>query len=323
MSVAVVGGTGFIGSALVRRLRARGQTPVAISRGKHPIALPDGVIHETADRMDTAKLVEIFRAHGVDTVVDIFALGLKNTEPVLAAMRAIGGRYVLISSVDVYRNYGGLLRKEQPPVQAAPATEDDPLRAIRYPYRDNERRPKGVEADLFDDYDKIVIEEAALGDGTFAATVLRPPMIFGPGDKQRRFAWAIAAVKQGGVIPLDERAARWPNSYGYIDDIADAIALAATHPKAAGRIYNIGQDFVRTPIEWLLTFGVVMGRQIEVETVPPDQKGLLWDRAEGSDMRYPLTIDTTRIRDELGFEEPTTEMDALRATIADEERHAQ
>lgn len=320
MTTAIIGGTGFIGTALIERLRLRGLAPVVISRGKHPVALPEGVVHETADRKDTARLVDIFRGHGVDTVIDIFALSMPNTAAVFEAVGAVGGRYVLISSVDVYRNYGGLLRKEQPPIQPEPAREDDPLRTFRYPYRQNERRPKGVEADLFDDYDKIVLEEAALADTRFETTVLRPPMIFGPGDKQRRFAWAIEAVKAGGVIPLDERAARWPNSYGYIADIAEAIALAAHHPKAAGRIYNIGQDFVRTPLEWLLTFGVVMGKRIEVETVPPDQKGLLWDRAEGSDLRYPLTIDTTRIREELGFEEPTAELDALRATIADEER---
>jgi nucleoside-diphosphate-sugar epimerase len=321
MTVAILGGTGFVGSAVAGRLLLRGETPVVIARGKHPKpATP--VIFEEANRMDTARLVDIFRAHGVDTVIDIFALSLPNTAPALEAMGAIGGRYVLISSVDVYRNYGGLLRKEQPPVQPEPAKEDDPLRSFRYPYRNNDRRPKAVENDILEDYDKIILEEAAFGDSRFQTTVLRPPMIFGPGDKQRRFAWAIEAVKTGGVIPLDERAAKWPNSYGYVTDIAEAIALAALSSKAAGRIYNVGQDFARTPIEWLLTFGVVMGKRIEVETVPADQKGLLWDRAEASDLRYPLTLDTTRIRDELGFTEPTPELDAIRATVADEESRA-
>ena len=279
MTAAILGGTGFIGSAVADRLLLRGQTPVVIARGKHPKPTTP-VVFEEADRIDTARLVDIFRAHGVDTVIDIFALSIPNTAPVLEAMGAIGGRYVLISSVDVYRNYGGLLRKEQPPVQTEPAKETDPLRAFRYPYRNNERRPKAVENDILEDYDKIILESAALGDPRFTTTVLRPPMIFGPGDKQRRFAWAIEAVRKGGVVPLDERAANWPNSYGYVTDIAEAIALAAVHPRAAGRTYNVGQGFVRTPIEWLLTFGVVMGQRIEVETVPPDQKGLLWDRAD-------------------------------------------
>ncbi|MGN6487785.1 MAG: NAD-dependent epimerase/dehydratase family protein [Devosia sp.] len=316
MTVAIIGGTGFIGTAVAERLLLRGLRPVAVARGEHPIALPAGAIFERGDRMDGARLGEIFRTHGVDTVIDIFALGLLNTRAVLEAVAAIGARYLLLSSVDVYSNYGGLLRKESPPIQAAPAREDDPLRGFRYPYRGNSRRPQGVENDLFEDYDKIILEEAALGDSRFPTTVVRAPMIFGPGDKQHRFRWAIDAVRQGGLVRLDERAAKWPNSYGYLTDVAEAMVLAALDPRAAGRIYNVGQSFVRTPIEWLLTFGVVMNRRIEVETVPAAEQALLHERAEASDLRYPLTLDTTRIREDLGFSEVVPERDALLATIA-------
>ena len=318
MTVAIVGGTGFIGSAVARRLLARGLAPVVIARGRHPVTLPDGASFEAADRRDGGQLVELFQKYDVDTVIDIFALGLKNTAPVLEAMGAIGGRYLLLSSIDVYSNYGGLLKRESPPIQQEPAREDDPLRDFRFPYRQNDRRPRGVEDDLFDDYDKIILEEAARADGRFETTVIRAPMIFGPGDKQHRFKWAIDAVRNNQVVEIDQRAARWPNSYGYIDDIAEAMVLAAVAPEAAGRTYNAGQDFVRTPIEWLLTLGVILGRRIEVVEVPPDKRGLQADRADASDLRYPLTLDTSRIRDELGFAEIVPEREALLATIAAE-----
>jgi nucleoside-diphosphate-sugar epimerase len=233
-------------------------------------------------------------------------------------MGAVGGRYLLLSSVDVYSNYGGLLRRETPPIQFAPAKEDDLLRSFRFPYRQNSRRPNGVEDNLFDDYDKIILEEAARGDGRFETTVIRAPMIFGPGDKQYRFKWAIDAVKAGGTIELDERAARWPNSYGYITDIAEAILLAATTPAAAGRTYNVGQGFVRTPIEWLLSFAAVMNTPVEVVTVPAEQRGLMANSADASNLSYPLTLDTSRIRTELGFREIVPEREALLATIAAE-----
>ncbi|HVX73937.1 MAG TPA: NAD-dependent epimerase/dehydratase family protein [Devosia sp.] len=319
MAVAVYGGTGFIGSAVVRRLLARGLEPLVLARGHHSVAVPDGARFIAADRQDGRRLVEIFQQHGVDTVIDIFALGLGNSAPMLEAMGAVGGRYVLLSSVDVYANYGGLLRRETPPVQAAPAREDDPLRRFRYPYRQNERRPKGVENDMLEDYDKIILEEATAGDGRFATTVIRAPMVFGPGDKQHRFGWAIDAVRRGGVVEIDQRAAGWPNSYGYVEDVGEAIALAATAPQAAGRVYNVGQDFVRTPVEWLLSFAVVLGRPIEVLEVPPDKRGLLADRADASDLRYPLTLDTSRIRQELGFAEIVPEREALLRTIAAEQ----
>lgn len=316
MTVAIIGGTGFIGTAVAERLALRGLAPVVVARGEHPVNLPKGAILERGDRMDQARLREIFRAHGVDTVIDIFALGMLNTRAVMEATAAIGGRYLLLSSVDVYSNYGGLIRKESPKIQPQPAKETDPLRQFRYPYRGNPHRPKGVSAELFEDYDKIVLEEAALGDSRFTTTVIRAPMIFGPNDKQHRFKWAIEAVKRGGLIRLDERAGKWPNSYGYVTDVAEAMVLAALDPRAAGRIYNVGQDFVRNPIQWLLSFAVMLNTPIEVETVPGAEKALLFERAEASDLRYPLTLDTTCIRQELGFTEVVTERDALLATIA-------
>ena len=316
MSVAVLGGTGFIGTAVTRRLLERGLQPLVVARGEHPLKLPEGGVFERADRMDRERLAALFAAHDVTTVIDIFALGMLNTAPVLEALGNSGRRYVLLSSVDVYSNYGGLLRREQPPVQSAPARETDPLRTFRYPYLGNPRRPKGVDDALLDDYDKIIIEDAALADKRFSTTVIRASMIFGPGDKQHRFAWAIDAVRNGGVVRLDERAAGGANSYGYVIDVAEAIVLAALAPEAAGRIYNVGQSFVRTPTGWLQRFAELMGIDVKVELVPPDAKGLLWERAETSDPRYPLTLDTTRIRTELGFVEPTGETEALLATIA-------
>ena len=318
MGIAIIGGTGFVGSAVARRLVLRGLAPVVIARGQHPVALPPEAVFVSADRMDGAAIGAAFRAHGVDTVIDIFALGLLNTAPVFAALREIGGRYLLLSSVDVYSNYGGLLRRETPPLQSAPAREDDPLRTFRYPYRGNPRRPQGVDAVLFEDYDKILLEEAAFADPGFAATAIRAPMIFGPGDKQHRFKWAIDAIRKGGTISVDARAAGWGNSYGYVDDVAEAIIVAALAPGAAGRTYNVGQNFVRTPVEWLHRFAAVMGKTIAIEIVPPEARGLLCERAEASDLAYPLTLDTTRIRAELGYAEPTPEDDALLATIAAE-----
>lgn len=318
MSIAIIGGTGFIGRAVVARLRARDLPAIAIGRNEPTSPLPDGALFEPADRMDGERIEQIFRQHKVDTVIDIFALGMLNSRTVFDAMGKIGGRYVLLSSIDVYSNYGGLLRKERPPIQTAPAREHDPLRGFRFPYRGNPHRPKGVSAELFEDYDKIILEEAVRADRRFESTIIRAPMIFGPGDKQHRFAWAIKAARAGGLVRLDERAASWGNSYGYVVDVAEAMVLAALDPRAAGRTYNVGQNFVRTPIEWLLTFAVAMNRSLEVETVPPTEKALLHERADATDLSYPLTLDTSRIRAELAFTEPSGERDALLATIASE-----
>lgn len=316
MTIAIIGGTGFLGKAVARRLMAHGREVLAIARGVEPIALPQGVRFEAADRMDTPALIRQLKAHQVSAVIDIFTLSLRNTQPVLDAMAAIGGRYVLVSSTDVYSNYGGLLKKETPAIRLEPATEDSPLRTLRYPYRGNSRRPKGVEDDLFEDYDKLPIEEAARADTRFESAIMRLPMIFGPDDKQHRFAWAIRNAVAGKPFAIDERAAGWLNSYGYIDDMAEALVLAVIHPAAAGRIFNAAQPRDRTVVEWAHTILDVMNIAADVVIVPPAENGIMADRAEASNLAYPLTLDSTRIRAELGFVETISEREALERTIA-------
>ncbi|HQZ11576.1 MAG TPA: NAD-dependent epimerase/dehydratase family protein [Devosia sp.] len=320
MTVAIIGGTGFLGTAVARRLLARNIEPLVIARGQHPVTLPDGARFAAADRMDRGAIASLLRQHQVVAMIDIFALGLKNTQAVLDAAADTGTRYVLTSSTDVYSNYEGLLKKGAPPVRPEPATEDSPLRAMRYPYRGNSRRPQGIGADLFEDYDKILIEEAARADSRFAAVSVRLPMIFGPGDKQHRFGWAIRNAVAGKPFALDARAARWLNSFAYIDDAAEGLVLSALHPAAAGRTYNVAQPFVRSIRQWAETIVPLVAPGVEIVEVGPGEGGVMADRAEASDLSYPLTLDSSRVRTELGYAEVVPESEALRRTIAFEQQ---
>ncbi len=316
MTIAIIGGTGFIGTAVAKRLQARGHEVLAIARGQQANTLPAGVRLALADRMDTNAIAALLREVKASAVIDIFALSMANTKPVLDALALVGGRYVLVSSTDVYSNYGGLLNKETPPIRHEPATEDSPLRTVLFPYRSNSRRPKGVEGDLLETYDKLPIEAAARADRRFETTILRFPMIFGPQDKQHRFGWIISAATARQSVAIDRRAARWLNSYGYVDDMADALALAATHPGAAGRTYNVAQPKHRTVLEWAQTVLQVMGVDVAVTEVGSEAQGIMADRAESSNLSYPLTLDSARIRRELGFAETISERLALERTIA-------
>lgn len=316
MKLAIIGGTGFLGTAVAHRALARDHEVVVIARGREPLRLPQGARFIAADRLDGAATGKILQAEGLRAVIDIFALSRSNTQPVLEAVGAVGARYVLVSSTDVYANYGGLLNLEQPPVRTLPATEDSPLRTIRFPYRNTSRRPQGVEDDLFEDYDKIPIEEAVRADRRFESAILRLPMIFGPHDKQHRFAWAIRHGRAGQPFAVDGRAAGWCNSYGYVDDMADALVLAATHPAAAGRTYNVAQPQDKTVRQWAQTILERRGITTAIVTVPPEQRGVMAERADAMNLAYPLTLDSTKIRAELGYVETLSERQALERTIA-------
>jgi UDP-glucose-4-epimerase GalE len=76
MSVAVTGGAGYIGSHAVKALRALGSDVVVydnLSAGHRAAAEAVGAPLETGDIHDTARLVEVFRAHRVDAVMHFAA----------------------------------------------------------------------------------------------------------------------------------------------------------------------------------------------------------------------------------------------------------
>ncbi len=143
------------------------------------MALADGVKFEAADRMDDGASPKLLKANGVTAVIDIFALSLRNAEPVIDA--AGTGRGALRP-----RQLDRCLLELRGPAEEGERRRSGPSRpprirrcgTLRYPIARNSRRPAEVEDDLFENYDKIPIEELALANGAPEATVMRLPMIF-------------------------------------------------------------------------------------------------------------------------------------------------
>src|SRR5262249_34733410 len=144
--------------------------------------------------------------------------------------RGLARRTVVISSADVYRAYGRFLGIESGPVEPTPLTEDSPLRTALFPYRS---QASGT-GDFLYHYDKIPVERVVMGEPDLPGTVLRLPMVHGPGDAQHRTASYLKRMDNGRpAIVLDEGMARWKCPRGYVEDVAAAIALAVTDDRAA------------------------------------------------------------------------------------------
>jgi nucleoside-diphosphate-sugar epimerase len=274
MGVLVLGGTGFIGGPLVARLLANSvETAVAHRGARHvavgarsvvldrgdPAAVLAAVAHRGArhvavgarsvvlDRGDPAAVLAAVGETGATTVVDLLAYTQADTLPLLDALSGRIERYVMASSIDVYANYEGLHRKGRPTPVWDRLTEEAALRTSRHPYRLTRPRSSGDPQAWMDDYDKIPLEEAARARLGEAATILRLPMVFGPGDRQRRFSWAIRPMVEGRArFNIPQPWAAWRATFGYVDDVAAGIALAAVHPRAGGETFNLGRDLRRT-----------------------------------------------------------------------------
>lgn len=315
MTIAIVGGTGFLGSAITRHLLSRDREVVQISRGTSNYPTVTGARFAHADKLDENALFAIFREHGVTNVIDIMTLTLQMTEPLLAATARAGARYVMISAIDVTSNYGGLARLETPPVIERPTLETDPLRSTLYPYRHLPARPAGIDEELLRDYDKIPIERAAQARPELQSLILRLPAIYGPGDKQGRFAWLTPALGNGTDIEIDERAAQWVQSFIYIEDAAAAVAKAACS-EISPQVLNVSTPYFRTIAQWAGLFCEIAGTGQKVQSVLQDQRGLMFERAEMMDLRYPLTLDGSAFTKLFGPVNLKNEAESIRATIA-------
>jgi nucleoside-diphosphate-sugar epimerase len=229
-------------------------------------------------------------------------------------------RVVLISSQDVYRAYGRVNHTEPGSPDPLPITEDSPLREKRYPYRGLDLPVPESERQRMHDYDKIPIEQIVMSDPAIQGTVLRLPAVYGPNDNQHRlFEFLKRMDDQRPAIILDERMAQWRWTRGYVENVAAAIALAITDDRAAGRIYNVGEAHPLSMIEWVRAIAHVADWHGEIVTLPADR--VPPHLAPDVDVNQDLLVDTTRIREELGYQEHIAVDEAFRRAVAWERAH--
>lgn len=307
MRVLIIGGTGFIGRPLVRRMVGLGHEVAAFHRGRTQAELPAGVEHIVGDRHHLRVHVDELRRFAPEVVVDMLAYTEADATGLVEAFRGLARRTVVNSSADVYRAYGLFLGTEQGPVEPTPLTEDSPLRTALFPYRKQADGPD----DFFYHYDKIPVERVVLGEPGLPSTVLRLPMVHGPGDPYRRLSPYLKRIDDGrSAIILDEGMARWKCPRGYVEDVAGAVALAVVDERAAGRVYNVGEPVAVTEAEWVRMIGEVVVWRGEVVTIGEGRISVPF-RTEQN-----LDTDSGRIRQELGFAEGVTPREDLERTTA-------
>lgn len=330
MRVLVIGGTGFIGPSVVHLLHEQGHDIALFHRGQTEVDLPSGVGHIHCGDDELPKwvgwiyrlpgFVDDFKHFAPDVILYMVPWGERDSQVVMHTFTGIARRIVAISSGDVYRAYGRARRTEPGSPDLTPLTEDSPLREKLYPYR-NEPPRKHDDADqAMDDYEKILVERAVMGNPLLPGTVLRLPMVYGPRDKQHRlFPYLKRMDDNRPAILLDEAIAGWRWTRGYVGNVAAAIALAVTDERATWRIYNVGEPRTLSIAEWVRAIGDAAGWRGEIVVLP---KGRLPDHLTFNiDANQDLEVDTTRIRKELGYSETVPLDEALARTIAWERTH--
>jgi NADH dehydrogenase len=271
-SIAVLGGTGFLGTRLVARLIKDGHRVTVLSRDReqhrHLLVLP-GLTLENCDVYEEAQLSERFR--GRDVVINL--VGILNE-------RGFGGggfrraHTELTQGVLQAARFAGVGRLLQ--VSALKAATDAPSYYLR---------SKG-------EAEKLIREQS----GALDWTIFQPSVMFGPGDSfLNRFAGLLATIPF--VFPLARPNARFQPVF--VDDVVEAL-LACLHGGAASRqTFQLGGPQIYTLREIVGLVATLTSRRrwiVGLPDVAARLQGLMMDFVPGrpfsSDNYRSLTVDS-------------------------------
>lgn len=307
MRFLVIGGTAFMGPHVVRRLAGLGHEVAAFHRGKTRAEHPAGVMEFLGDRHKLGDHAAALRGFKPDVVVDMVLITEADARDLMGLFEGISQRVVAVSSIDATKAYGVLHGSEPGGPVPAPFDEDTPVRSVLYPYRG---KVPGL-----DDYDKVLVERECLAHPKLPATVLRLPMVYGPADRQRRLRDLVRRFDAGRpALLLDAAVAAWRGARGYVENVADAIVLAATDPRGAGRVYNVAEAPVLEERAWVAAVAEAAGWKGRVVEVPSERLPAPL-RADFNTAQH-LDAASGRIRSELGYREAVAFAEGVKRTVA-------
>jgi nucleoside-diphosphate-sugar epimerase len=321
MRILVIGGTGFIGPWVVTDLIRRDNEVAVFHRGSTANVLPSSVRHITGDRRAIADAAAHIRAFHPDVVIDVILSSARQARDIMNIVRGVARRIVVISSIDVYRACGVFHGLEPGPLEPLPLTEESPVRSQMQTYPAEQiSKLQQVFGWLDDEYDKIPVERAVLSDPELRGTVLRLPMVYGPGDPLHRFFPLLKRMDdRRPAILFEEKLAQWRGPRGYVENVAAAISLAATSDRATGRVYNVAESKCHSELEWTQKIARAAHWAGEFVIVPGKRAPAFLRNPGNLDQHW--VADSGRIRGELDYREPIDSKEAIEWTIAWERSH--
>lgn len=314
MRILLIGGNGFIGRFVVAALKQQEHTLAVFHRGTR--ALPSGIEEIRGDRNQLSASAQELRHFAPDVVTDLVISSAPQAEELMNIFRGTARRVIMLSSIDVYRAVGISHGTENGPLQEVPLTEESELRRRLHPYpAESMQHLRKVFAWVTDDYDKIPAERVVMSDHKLPGTVLRLPMVYGPGDLLRRFYPVVKRIVDGRRhIIFPETLAGWHSPRGYVENVSAAIALAATDERAARCVYNVCEEPAFSELEWARKIAAEMRWDGNFVALPPERtpRHLL----QPGNAAQHWTASSARIRKELGYQEPVPIEEAIRRTIS-------
>ena len=308
-AILVTGATGFVGRHLCEKLMpsfclVRGALRIAESAANLPAGVQAAQIEAIGPATDWSETLA-----GIDIVIHLAArvhvmddsskdplgayrhVNVAGTEN-LARQAAAGGvrRLVFISTVKVHG--------EERDVSYSEENDLSP------------KDPYGVSKLEAETVLHRVAEETGL-----EVVIIRPPLVYGPGVKAN-FLRLLGVVERG--IPLPFASINNRRSMVYLGNLVEAISICATHPKAAGQVFLVSDCDDVSTAELIRRIAIALGREPRLMHFPPNLirlAGRLLGKTNAVDrLLGSLTIDSSKIKRELGWQPPYTMIEGITKT---------
>jgi 2'-hydroxyisoflavone reductase len=193
----ILGGTGFIGPHMVEYALSRGHTVTLFNRGRTNTHLFPDVEKLIGDRNDDLRALE---GREWDVVLDNHATLPRWVRQTAQLLKNSAEQYVHVSTISVYAGESMDAAGER---YAEPGSAEEERMRI---HEDSELAtlPEGHEGEEVTGQTygpfKVMAEQAARDAFPGRATVVRPGLIVGPGDRSDRFTYWPVRIDRGGEV---------------------------------------------------------------------------------------------------------------------------
>jgi len=248
--VLILGGTVFVGKHTVEAFQAAGWDVSILNRGKTPGELPPGVERLVADRTDPEQLRAALAGRDWDAVIDVSGFVMvagavgSAVGPLLDLLDGHTGRYVFVSSIMAYDQVGWMPWVEDGPTRPEPPTTYGGFKVA-------------VETEIRKRFERT----------GFPACSVRPAAIYGPDNNiyDMETPMFLRLLQHRPILLPHEGLVAC--NYGHVDDLCDAIVVAATHPGALGEVFNISAEAVTTR-HYVDVLAEIVGAEPDIVLVP-------------------------------------------------------
>lgn len=263
MKVLVIGGTKFIGKAIVNQCLKQKHQVVLFNRGtSNELNLPliKGDIKELVNYKE--ELLKV----NADIVIHCICNNEQNAIDCVEVFKNTNTKVIVLSSQDCYKDFQNFVRGKEP--EEFPVDENSPVTDIKHYW-------EGISAHG-NKYDKNLMTNVftrAFEDKILNSTIFRLAMIYGPEDYQYQYRHAsiikrIIANRKKAVLSATEQSKIWP--FGYIENVASALVFSFDKTITDGKIYNLGESKSRTWRKWHELFAQYCNWEFEFSILPDE-----------------------------------------------------